>query len=242
MRTVREVSRLSGVSVRTLHHYDAIGLLKPTKVTEAGYRLYDDTALWRLQTILLFRELEFPLREIRDILDDPGFDRALALEQQIRMLELRRDHLGDLIAFARRLQRTGGKSMDFSAFVTSKLEQYAAEAKARWGKTGAWQEYEEKAKAQTPAEQQDAARALMAVFREMGTIRHLPPEGPEAQVLVEQLRSCITRNYYTCTPEILRSLGQMYEAGGDMTDNIDAAGGPGTARFAARAIEAWCGK
>ena len=106
MRTVREVSRLSGVSVRTLHHYDAIGLLKPTKVTEAGYRLYDDTALWRLQTILLFRELEFPLREIRDILDDPDFDRALALEQQIRMLELRRDHLGDLIAFARRLQRT----------------------------------------------------------------------------------------------------------------------------------------
>ena len=242
MRTVREVSRLSGVSVRTLHHYDAIGLLKPTKVTEAGYRLYDDTALWRLQTILLFRELEFPLREIRDILDDPGFDRALALEQQIRMLELRRDHLGDLIAFARRLQRTGGKSMDFSAFDNSKLEQYAAEAKARWGKTGAWQEYEEKAKAQTPAEQQDAARALMAVFREMGTIRHLPPEGPEAQVLVEQLRSCITRNYYTCTPEILRSLGQMYEAGGDMTENIDAAGGPGTARFAARAIEAWCGK
>ena len=242
MRTVREVSRLSGVSVRTLHHYDAIGLLKPTKVTEAGYRLYDDTALWRLQTILLFRELEFPLREIRDILDDPGFDRALALEQQIRMLELRRDHLGDLIAFARRLQRTGGKSMDFSAFDNSKLEQYAAEAKARWGKTGAWQEYEEKAKAQTPAEQQDAARALMAVFREMGTIRHLPPEGPEAQVLVEQLRNCITRNYYTCTPEILRSLGQMYEAGGDMTENIDAAGGPGTARFAARAIEAWCGK
>ena len=242
MRTVQEVSRLSGVSVRTLHHYDAIGLLKPTKVTEAGYRLYDDTALWRLQTILLFRELEFPLREIRDILDDPDFDRALALEQQIRMLELRRDHLGDLIAFARRLQRTGGKSMDFSAFDNSKLEQYAAEAKARWGKTGAWQEYEEKAKAQTPAEQQDAARALMAVFREMGTIRHLPPEGPEAQVLVEQLRSCITRNYYTCTPEILRSLGQMYEAGGDMTENIDAAGGPGTARFAARAIEAWCGK
>ncbi|MDD6032471.1 MAG: MerR family transcriptional regulator, partial [Oscillospiraceae bacterium] len=146
MRTVREVSRLSGVSVRTLHHYDAIGLLKPTQVTEAGYRLYDDTALERLQTILLFRELEFPLREIRDILDDPGFDRALALEQQIRMLELRRDHLGDLIAFARRLQRTGGKSMDFSAFDNSKLEQYTAEAKARWGKTGAWQEYEEKAK------------------------------------------------------------------------------------------------
>ena len=90
--------------------------------------------------------------------------------------------------------------MDFSVFDNSKLEQYAAEAKARWGKTGAWQEYEEKAKAQTPAEQQDAARALMAVFREMGTIRHLPPEGPEAQALVEQLRK---------SPELANTLAAL---------------------------------
>ena len=74
MKTVHEVSRISGVSVRTLHHYDAIGLLKPTAVTEAGYRLYDDAALARLQDILLFRELEFPLKEIKAILDHPEFD------------------------------------------------------------------------------------------------------------------------------------------------------------------------
>ena len=80
MRTVNEVSKLTGVSVRTLHHYDAIGLLKPTTVSEAGYRLYDDTALERLQQILLFRELEFPLKEIKSILDSPNFDRCKALE------------------------------------------------------------------------------------------------------------------------------------------------------------------
>ena len=74
MKTVKEVSRLTGVSVRTLHHYDAIGLLKPAKVTEAGYRLYDDAALGRLQTILLFRELQFPLKEIREMLDAADFD------------------------------------------------------------------------------------------------------------------------------------------------------------------------
>ena len=74
MKTVHEVSRISGVSVRTLHHYDAIGLLKPTAVTEAGYRLYDDAALARLQDILLYRELEFPLKEIKAILDHPEFD------------------------------------------------------------------------------------------------------------------------------------------------------------------------
>ena len=86
MKTVKEVSRLSGVSVRTLHHYDAIGLLKPTRVTEAGYRLYDDTALARLQAILLFRELQFPLKEIKAILDSPNFDQQEALAQQIRIL------------------------------------------------------------------------------------------------------------------------------------------------------------
>ena len=69
MKTVKEVSRLTGVSIRTLHHYDAIGLLKPTQVTEAGYRLYDDAALQRLQNILLFRELQFPLKEIKAFLD-----------------------------------------------------------------------------------------------------------------------------------------------------------------------------
>ena len=74
MKTVHEVSRISGVSVRTLHHYDAIGLLKPTAVTEAGYRLYDDAVLARLQNILLYRELEFPLKEIKAILDHPEFD------------------------------------------------------------------------------------------------------------------------------------------------------------------------
>ena len=88
MRTVHEVSRLTGVSVRTLHHYDAIGLLKPAHVTQAGYRLYDDAALRRLQSILLFRELQFPLKQIKAILDSPGFDRKEALRQQLEMLQL----------------------------------------------------------------------------------------------------------------------------------------------------------
>ena len=103
MKTVKEVSLLTGVSVRTLHHYDAIGLLKPTRVTEAGYRLYDDTALGRLQTILLFRQLQFPLKEIRDILDSPGFDPMEALTQQIHLLELQRQQLDNLISHARKI-------------------------------------------------------------------------------------------------------------------------------------------
>ena len=105
MKTVREVSRITGVSVRTLHHYDAIGLLKPAQVTEAGYRLYDDAALGRLQTILLFRELQFPLKEIRDLLDTPDVDPMAALDDQIRLLQLRREHLDRLIDHAPQIQK-----------------------------------------------------------------------------------------------------------------------------------------
>jgi len=116
MKTVKEVSKLTGVSVRTLHHYDAIGLLKPTHVTDAGYRLYGDEALSRLQMILLFRQLQFPLKEIRQILDSPTFDPVLALQQQIKMLELQRDHLDRLIVHARQIQKTGVNHMDFKPF------------------------------------------------------------------------------------------------------------------------------
>ena len=104
MRTVNEVSKLTGVSVRTLHHYDAIGLLKPTKVTPAGYRLYDDTALGRLQNILLFREVQFSLKDIKAILDNPSFNPDEALTQQIELLELQYKRIGKLISFAREIK------------------------------------------------------------------------------------------------------------------------------------------
>ena len=240
MKTVKEVSLLTGVSVRTLHHYDAIGLLKPTRVTEAGYRLYDDTALGRLQTILLFRQLQFPLKEIRDILDSPGFDPMEALTQQIHLLELQRKHLDNLISHARKIQTTGVFSMDFSTFDTTELDQYTAEAKARWGKTKAWQEYEQKAAGQTAEQKQSTGDALMDIFARFGKIRHLSPESQEAQELVASLQDFITRHYYTCTKPILQGLGQLYIAGDSMTENIDKAGGEGTARFAHDAIEIFC--
>lgn len=237
MKTVKEVSRISGVSVRTLHHYDAIGLLTPTRVTEAGYRLYDDNALRRLQAILLFRQLQFPLKDIKDILDSPGFDPVEALEQQIKLLELQRSHLDQLIAYARNLQISGGMDMKFDAFDTSKQEAYAAEAKARWGKTEAYREFERKTQGQSQAQLRSTGDGLMDIFAEIGQVRHLSPEAPEAQALIAKLQAYITEHYYTCTPQILKGLGMMYIAGDSMTENIDKAGGPGTAEFAHKAIE-----
>ncbi|MGN1000048.1 MAG: MerR family transcriptional regulator [Faecousia sp.] len=240
MKTVKEVSNVTGVSVRTLHHYDAIGLLKPTRVTEAGYRLYDDTALRRLQTILLFRELQFPLKEIKEILDCPGFDPKEALAQQIHLLELQRQHLDALIFHARNIQKTGVITMDFSAFDTSEMDKYAEQAKAKWGKTEAYKEFEQKTAGQTPAQMQDTGNALMNIFGEFGAIRHTSPASEEAQALVAKLQGFITEHYYTCTKQILRGLGQMYIAGDSMTENIDRSGGEGTAEFAHQAIEIFC--
>ena len=132
MRTVKEVSKLTGVSVRTLHYYDAIGLLEPTKVTDAGYRMYDDTALSRLQNILLFRELQFPLKEIKEILDSPNFNQEEAVAQQIKLLELQYKHIGELISFAREIQTKGVKIMNFEVFDAKEIGQYKAEVKSKW--------------------------------------------------------------------------------------------------------------
>ena len=240
MKTVQQVSKLTGVSVRTLHHYDQIGLLKPAKVTEAGYRLYDETALKRLQAILFFRELEFPLKQIGEILDRPGFDFSSVLADQIRLLELRAEQLQKLISHARQIQKTGVIPMDFSAFDRTKQESYAAEAKKRWGSTDAYKEFEQKTAGQTQAQQNAAGDGLMTIFARMGTIRTADPAASEAQALVKELQDYITAHYYTCTKQILRGLGMMYIAGDDMTANIDAAGGAGTAQFAHEAIEVYC--
>lgn len=240
MKTVKEVSQLTGVSVRTLHHYDAIGLLKPAKVTQAGYRLYDDAALARLQTVLLFRQLQFPLKEIREILDSPGFDPSQALTQQIQLLELKRRQLDKLIAHARQIQSTGVFTMNFEPFDTTEQDRYAAEAKAKWGKTAAYKEFKQKTAGKTKQQLQSTGDGLMDIFAEIGAIRHLSPESAEAQALIAKLQGYITEHFYTCTPQILRGLGQMYIAGDSMTENIDRAGGPGTAAFAHRAIEIYC--
>ncbi|MBR3973516.1 MAG: MerR family transcriptional regulator [Oscillospiraceae bacterium] len=240
MKTVKEVSKITGVSVRTLHHYDAIGLLKPTRVTEAGYRLYDDTALQRLQAILFFRELQFPLKEIAGIMDSPAFDPMDALQEQIKLLELQRQHLDDLITHARKIQKTGVMDMNYKPFDKHQIDEYAAQAKAKWGKTDAYREFEQKTRGQSREQLKSTGDGLMDIFAEFGAVRHLSPASGEAQALVKKLQSYITEHYYTCTPQILRGLGQMYIAGDSMTDNINAAGGEGTADFAHRAIEIYC--
>lgn len=238
MMTVNEVSKLTGVSIRTLQYYDQIGLLNPAGRTEAGYRLYDDAALERLQQILLFRELEFLLKDIRKILQSPSFDRIKALEQQITLLTMKKQHLEDLISLA--IKTTGGNCMEFTAFDTRKIQEYEEQAKKEWGATPEYKEFEKKNTGKTMSEVKAMGSHLMDIVAEFGALQTKDPSDPEVQAQVKKLQDFITEHYYTCSEVILNQLGQMYGAGGAFTENINAVGGAGAAEFAQRAIKVYC--
>lgn len=240
MKTVSEIAALAHVSVRTLRHYDAIGLLKPTQITEVGYRLYDNAALERLYLILLFRELEFPLKEIQAILDAPDFDRNRILEQQVELLQAKIVHLQNRIHLANGIKLMGVKYLEFDNWDPKKIDEYQAQAETLYGKSEVWQEYQQKIKRRSREQSQAVNGKVMDFFVELGKLRHLSPESPEVQAWVRKLQDFFTENFYTCTPQILKGLGEMYAGGGSMTENIDAAGGKGTGEFAKKAIDIYC--
>ena len=242
MKTVKEIADQTGVSVRTLHHYDSIGLLKPTKMTEAGYRLYDADALERLYLIIVYRELGFSLKKISEILSASDFDRNRALEDQIALLEQKREQLQNRIYFARGLKLTGVNHMSFSDFDHRKIDEYSAQAKAMWGRTEAYREFEQKSKDRSKETEKALSGDLMDLFVKLGTLRDQAPDSEAVQNWAAQLQAFITDHYYTCTKPILMSLGEMYAGGGSMTENIDNAGGPGTGAFAKEAIDIFCAK
>ena len=241
MRTVRQVAELTGVSVRTLHYYDQIGLLKPDKVTDAGYRLYDDTALARLQRILLYREVELPLDEVRRLLADET-DRPRALAAQRELLSLRIERLQRLRALCERLMK-GEPDMSFDAFDNTAIEQakekYREEARQRWGDTAAYQESEKKAAAYEKADWETIQKEENELFSAFPALRAQDATAPEAQALVRRWQEHITQRFYPCTREILQGLGQMYTADARFTENLDRFGA-GTADFMSRAIAHYC--
>lgn len=241
MMTVNEVSKLTGVSVRALQYYDTIGLLPPAEYSDAGYRLYNNTTLEKLQQIMLFKELEFPLKEIKSIIEAPDFDREKALTQQIELLTLKKEHLENLIQFAKQIKTSGVTPMDFNVFDTSKIDAYTRQAKKQWGQTNAYKEYEERSSNQTPDTQKIAWQNLMLIFVEFGKLRQNDPGDEKVQLQVKKLQDYITEHFYHCTNEILQGLGQMYASGGEFTENIDKAAGSGTAFFVAEAIEGYLG-
>ena len=237
MMTVAQMSKRTGVSVRTLHHYDQISLLRPTEVTEAGYRLYDDTALDKLYMILVYRELGLHLNEIGSILDAPDYDRNRVLEHQIQLMQERVEKLQNRISFARGMLMLGVKYMDFEGFDPKKMDEYSQQAKVLYGKTDAYKEYEQKQKGRTKEQAKHLNAQVMDFFARLGKMRPCAPDSEETQNRARQLQVFFTEHFYTCTPQILKGLAESYAGGGSMTENIDKAGGEGTGAFAKQVID-----
>lgn len=240
--TVSEVSKLCGITVRTLQYYDRIGLLAPSRVTSAGYRHYEGEALERLQQILFYRELGFPLEDIKTLLQHPGFDRQGALRSHRELLEKQRQRLEGLIALVDKSIK-GVDTMSIKEFDMREIEaarqQYAHEARERWGGTDAYAASKAKTDRYTPDDWQAVQQESEGIMAEFGTLREGNPASDAAQTLVARWQQHITSRFYPCTKEILAGLGQMYTADQRFTDNIDRHG-PGTAAFMAAAIAHYC--
>ena len=250
---VKDVARITGVSVRTLHHYDAIGLLVPGGRTAAGYRLYTDADLLRLQQILIGRELGLPLEEIRRSLDDPRFDReAVLLDQRQRLRDRARQAEAMIRAIdaalaacradaGRRRERgatTGEIDMAdlFDGFDPSRYEE---EARQRWGNNEAFAESEKRVKAYTAddwktltAEQGAVYAAAFAALK-----GGKAPSSAEAMDIAERHRLSIDRWFYPCSRAMHRGLASMYESDDRFRQSIDKHG-EGLTTFLAEAIRA----
>ena len=179
---ISDVAKLTGVTVRTLHYYDEIGLLKTSEVTEAGYRVYNDTDLEVLQQILFFRELDFPLEDIRNIMQNPAYEKERALRKQKELLLQKRSRLDSLISLVDKTLK-GKQDMSFRQFDTTKIEemkkQYAEEAKQRWGDTAAYAEYEKKSAGYSDAQQNMLDGEGAMILSEYGRDRFLAPDSAE---------------------------------------------------------------
>ena len=217
--------------------------------------IFDPSATWKRKTVYDFTAKELmvqvfrngelvydlpPLKDIQKIVENPAFDRQKALEQQITLLTLKKQHLEDLIGLAQKIRSTGGMVMDFTAFDTQKIKKYTEQAKKEWGETPEYKEFEEKTAHKTEKEVKDMSSQLMDIVAAFGGMQSKDPADPEVQAQVKKLQEFITEHYYNCSKVILNQLGQMYGAGGAFTENINAAGGAGAAEFAQKAIEIYC--
>jgi MerR family transcriptional regulator, thiopeptide resistance regulator len=243
--TVGDLARLAGLTIRTLHHYDEIGLVVPATRTDAGYRLYGRREVERLQEVLVLRELGFGLDEIKAIVDTPGYDRTEALHRQRTLLEAKAQRMLEMIDAVDTIiekERQGMKISDedmLEVFGEFDPNEYEAEVEERWGATDAYRESTRRASSYTKQDWETLgaeADEISAEFLELMDAG-VAADSPEATAVAERHRAHISKWFYDCTPEIHAGLGRMYVADSRFTENIDKAG-PGLAQYMSEAIAA----
>mgnify|MGYP001119511789 CR=1 FL=1 len=240
MLKVKQVAELAGISIRTLHHYDEIGLLEPSK-TESGYRLYSSADLDNLQQILFFRELDFPLKEIKKIMNDTSFDSEQALRRHRKMLVEKSVQINKMIKTIDKTlkYRKGEINMSnkekFTGFDFSKDNSYEKEARERWG-----DKVVNESNKNIKGREKQIADEMNEIYHELAKIRHLSPDSSEAQTAINKWYNFLNKiGDYSL--EAFEGLGQIYVADERFTKNIDKFG-DGLAKFMCDAMKVYARK
>lgn len=242
--TINQLAKLAGVSVRALHHYDAVGLLQPGRVRKNGYREYGEKELLLLQQILFFRELDFPLSEIKKIILSPGFDLSQALNDQKRLIEIKKKRLS---ALAKTIEETIKKLLKennmndqelYASFSKEEGDKYAAEARERWGNTEAYKQSQERAKRMSKEDWARIAKEGDDLMKEFAASMGDGAGSDKVQGLVQRHYDAL-RNFYEPNLEMYRGLGEMYVADSRFSAYYEKYA-PGLAVFMQEAISKFC--
>jgi DNA-binding transcriptional MerR regulator len=242
MIKIKAFAQKMGVSIRMLRHYDQIGLLQPESVTEAGYRLYGKRSERLMEEILLFKELEFPLEQIVEIIYSPNYDRDSALKahkELIRLKQARYKRIDRLIDSM--LENKENKMSEIKEALSAKeikahQATYAQEAEQKWGESDAYKESQKRYKSYSDAELEAISKEQGQIYSDLATMMERGVEDDAVQAKVHEAREFITKYWYECSVEMFEGLGQMYIQDARFTKNIDKFG-EGLAQFLSDAID-----
>jgi DNA-binding transcriptional MerR regulator len=243
--TVKAVAELAGITIRTLHHYDEIGLLKPAQVTAAGYRLYTADDLEQLQQILFFRELGFTLHAIKELISRPGFNRKQALAEHRQLLQERQLRLGRLIASIDHTLNTMEGAIPMAAKDVKAMfdgfdhTEYEEEARQRWGDSQEYQESVTRTKNYTKADWAAFKAEMAEITATIASLMDRDHADPDVQAQVRRWHQFINDRCYTCSTEVFRGLGDLYVADERFTATYDETR-PGMAEFMQAAMNVYC--
>lgn len=247
MYKINEVSKLTGVSIRMLHHYDKIGLLSPSKRTDSNYRLYNNKDISRLYQILLFKELEFPLQDIKHLLDDPAFDKEEVFKLQRNLILKKKQRLERILeSIDDTIENIGGNTLsknNFKSFnyeeVKNHQKKYIEEIEKRYGKAEAYQESQEKTSKYSKNDWENIMEEAGVIYEALSRLMDKDASDKMVQELIEKWRNHISTHFYNCTIEIFRGLAFMYVGDERFTKNIDQYG-QGLAKFMSDAMHIYC--
>lgn len=244
LMSVNEVAKQTGVTIRTLHYYDKIGLLSPSKVSVTNYRYYSKDDLVKLQQILFYKEVGFGLKDIKSMMDEPVYSKEQALKRHKNLLLLKRKRLDKLIELVEQSLK-GGDIMSFQAFseeeIIKQQQAYHKEAKERWQHTPAFSEYQRKyPNGENSSQWKTFDLAARKIFGKIFTYIDEAPSHPDVQAAIDEWRSFISEHYYDCKIEILRGLGLLYVKDERFEATINSYGDDRLAHFISEAIVIYC--